>query len=35
MDLMPDALQGMHQLKTTINIIEDKYGEENTSHPKP
>ena len=35
MDLMPDALQGRHQLKSTINIIEDNYGESTTSKPKP
>ena len=35
MDLMPDALQGKHQLKTTVNILDDKYGEDKTSNPKP
>ena len=35
MDLMPNALQGNHQLKSTINILEDKYGDQNTTQPKP
>ena len=35
LDLMPDVLQGKNQLKTTINILDDRYGEQNTSQPKP
>ncbi len=27
MDLMPNVLQGVTELKTTINILEDKYGD--------
>lgn len=34
MDLMPISLQGVTQLKTTINILDEKYGE-NLSQPKP
>lgn len=35
MDLMPDSLQGSNQLKTTVNILESRYGEDKTSEPKP
>jgi len=34
MELMPSVLQGVTQLKTTINILEDKYGE-GIMQPKP
>ena len=34
MDLMPISLQGVTQLKTTINILDEKYGE-NLNQPKP
>jgi hypothetical protein len=34
MDLMPISLQNVTQLKTTLNILDDKYGENNLM-PKP
>lgn len=35
MDLMPGSLQGVSQLKSTINILEDQYGTAQSSNPRP
>ena len=34
MNLMPMSLQGVTQLKTTINILDEKYGD-SLAQPKP